>query len=212
MENKITIICGHYGCGKTNLSLNLAINSAKCGEPTVLVDMDVVNPYFRSCEYKELLTENGVEMISPTMSDSTLDLPAISSAVYSVFRDEGKTVIIDLGGDDVGATALGMFKDNIKNYEMIYVINKNRLQSSESAGAIELLREIETATGLKATAIVNNSHMGTQTTKEILIESLLYAKVISDKLGLPLLYSTAPSFCELDGFVTVERYVKFVWE
>ena len=212
MKNKITIICGHYGCGKTNLCLNMAINSSKEGKDVVLVDLDIVNPYFRSCEYKELLQSNNIKLISPSMSDTTLDTPSLSPAVYSAFGDEGKTVFIDLGGDDAGATALAMFREKIDDYQMIYVINKNRMQSSNGQGALELLREIEKASHLNATAVVNNTHLGVETTKEVLLNAVLYAEDFAKKVNLPLLFSTAPSFCEVSGFKTVERYVKFPWE
>ncbi|MFI3206956.1 MAG: ParA family protein [Clostridia bacterium] len=212
MKNNITIICGHYGCGKTNFAINLAIEKAKLGEDVVLVDMDVVNPYFRACEYKDLLEENGISLISPSMSNTTLDTPSISAAVYSVFNNQGKTVIIDLGGDDVGATALGMFREKIEEYEMIYVINKNRIQSSSEEDALVLLREIEFATKLKATSVVNNTHLGVETTEKILLEALPFAQKFAEISGLRLLYSTAPSFCSVDGFKIIERLVKFPWE
>ena len=117
MKSSITVICGHYGCGKTNLVLNLAAEAAQRGRRSVVVDMDVVNPYFRSNEYRDLLEEAGVRLIVPVFghAGTSLDVPSVTGelavAAAEAYRDEtGRTVVIvDAGGDDVGATALARF-------------------------------------------------------------------------------------------------------
>ncbi len=219
-ENRITVICGHYGCGKTNLALNLALEAAESGDPVILVDMDVVNPYFRSSEYGELLEAKGVKLIAPVFAGTTLDTPTLPPDIYSVFEEAAGRVFFDAGGDDAGVTALGALHGQLDKtgYQMLYVVNRYRALSQTPEDALELLREIETASRLKAGGIVNNSHLGMETDLETLLEALPFARKTAELAGLPLLYSTAPDFALApderlpQGFRTVKRYVKFPWE
>ena len=191
--HSLTIICGHYGTGKTNLSLNIAINAAKTGRSVTLVDLDIVNPYFRSSDYLTLLREHGIHLIAPGSAGSTLDVPALPAEIYSVF-DSPDFVIFDIGGDDAGATALGRFSSNITvhGYEMLYVINRYRPMTSHSPDAVELLREIETASRLKATGIINNSHLMTLTNEQTVLDSLEFAKETARALKLPIKMTAVP--------------------
>lgn len=218
-KNKITVVCGHYGCGKTNLSLNLAIELAKTEDKVRLVDMDIVNPYFRSSEYGKILSENKIELIKPVYANTTLDTPVIPPQVYSIFGDKGESVIVDSGGDDVGITALGTIQDRIieNGYEMLYVINMYRALSQTPQESISLLKEIEKVSRLRPTAIVNNSHLGVETTYKSVIDSISFAEKTASLAGLPLLYSTIPDFAVennklLPGMKMIKRHVKFMWE
>ncbi len=216
-KNKITVVCGHYGCGKTNLCLNLAKESAKEGK-TLLIDFDIVNPYFRSSDYEKLLNTCGIELIAPNGAGSTIDIPSLSPKVSKAFLNEGANVIIDVGGDDVGATALGAYANSIDEhgYEMIYVINMYRVSSSTPKDAINILKEIEKVSRLKATAIVNNSHLSTYTTWQTVEDSFSYAKEVEKLSGLPCLYSTVPSFVKPEStdekIKIIDREVTFLWE
>lgn len=218
---KVIIVCGHYGCGKTNLSLNLAIDIAKAGEQVTLIDMDLVNPYFRSSEYGELLQQNGVRLIQPVYANSTLDVPAISPAVSVALSGGGDgTVILDVGGDDVGATALGQFSAAIAQhpYEMYYVVNHYRPLSAGAQETTELLWEIEAASRLKATGVVNNSHLKQETTCEDIRRAFPYGVEIAEKLELPLCFTTVPEELAaemqdtLPGLRPVKVYVHSPWE
>ena len=133
---RFCVITGHYGCGKTNLAVNLALDLAEEHGAVSLVDLDVVNPYFRSSDYTALLESAGVRVIAPTFAGTTLDVPSLSSAVYSVFSGDG-IVLVDAGGDDVGATALGRFARDIGeiDYDMLYVINRYRNLTTTPAEA-----------------------------------------------------------------------------
>lgn len=214
----ITIICGHYGCGKTNLALNLAIEAAGEG-PVTLVDMDVVNPYFRSSDYRGILKESGVRLIAPVFAGTTLDTPTLPPEIQSIFAPGAGQVFIDAGGDDAGATALGGLSAGLirAGYELIYVINRYRVLSQTPEDCAGLLSEIEAASRLKATGIVNNSHLGTETTLEDVQKALPFAQRTAELLGLPLLYSTVPDLAIANGgqprgFRPVKRLVTFAWE
>lgn len=218
MKKQITVICGHYGCGKTNLTLNLALRAAKRGEQVTVADMDIVNPYFRSSEYKGLLAEQGIRLIAPVFAGTTLDTPTLPPDIYSLLESEG-IALIDAGGDDAGVTALGVLSEQLKEigYEMLYVINRYRVLSQTPAEAALLLREIESASRLKATGIVNNSHLGVDTQLSTVLDALPFARETARLTGLPLLYSTVPEFALAgkeapQGFLPVRRHVKFAWE
>ncbi len=191
---RITLVTGHYGCGKTNLSLNLALDFARRGEKCAIVDLDIVNPYFRSSDYDELIESHGIRLIAPRYARSALDVPSLPAEIYSVFDSIDGRVIIDVGGDDAGATALGRYASKFASveYDMIYVINKFRPLTSESGDAAALLSEIETASRLKATCIANNSHLMGGTDADTVLGSVGYAAETSKLLGLPLRFTTAP--------------------
>lgn len=212
-----TLICGHYGCGKTNLSLNIAADIAAQGKKVSLVDLDIVNPYFRSSDYRNVAENAGVRLIAPGYAGSTLDSPALPAEIFSVFDSDGY-VIFDVGGDDVGATALGRFAPKISriDYDMLYVVNKYRPITADSASAAELLGEIEAASRLKATGVINNSHLMHLTTAETIRESLPYAGQTAEELNLPLRFTTAPESVsgelgDVDNLYEVKIYVKTPW-
>lgn len=217
---RITVICGHYGCGKTNLALNLALEAAAAGETVTVVDLDIVNPYFRSSEYGGLLEKNGVRLIAPVFAGTTLDTPTLPPEIYSIFDGGAGRVFLDAGGDDAGVTALGGLHSQLAEagYDMLYVVNRYRVLSQTPEEAAVLLSEIETASRLKATAVVNNSHLGVETKLSDLTAALPFAQKAAELTGLPLLYSTVPDFALRpgealpEGFKAIRRYVKFLWE
>lgn len=216
---RITLVCGHYGSGKTNFSLNLALNAAKRGERITLVDLDIVNPYFRTADYKDELEAAGVNVIAQNLEGTTLDAPALSARMFSIFEESMGRVIIDVGGDDAGATALGRFSRqlNESGYDMLCVINKYRKFISDPEEAVEMLAEIEAACRLKVTGIVNNSHLGAQTTAQDILASVPYAEKTAELASLPLVCTTAPKSVasELEGKIEnlcpVDVLVKLPW-
>ena len=189
-----TIVTGHYGCGKTNLSINLAIDAARAGERVTIVDMDLVNPYFRTSDYRPLLESYGIEVITPVFGATNLDIPSLPASMYSIFEREGR-VIVDVGGDDVGSTVLGRFRTQIRlvDYDMLYVVNRFRKFTVTAAGTVEILREIEGVSGLRATALINNSHLMAETTDRDIQEGLAYAEETGRITGLKVTANTAPA-------------------
>jgi tRNA uridine 5-carbamoylmethylation protein Kti12 len=214
----LTIVCGHYGSGKTNFSINYALDKAKEGKRVILADMDIVNPYFTSSEYSDILTERGVKIISPTFAVTNVDVPSLPASVFSIFGTDDE-VVIDAGGDDVGATVLGRFANKVKEneYKMLYVTNMYRPMTSNADDSVEMLRSIEHTCGLKATAVVNNSHLKHLTNVSTIVDSLAYAKEVARIAGIPLLFSVVPrslmnELPKNEYFYPADVYVGTVWE
>jgi hypothetical protein len=222
---RFTVVTGHYGCGKTNLSINLALDQTERFSEVTLVDLDVVNPYFRSSDYAAQLSARGVRVISPTFAGTTLDVPALPASISSALESEG-AVILDVGGDDAGATALGVFSRTIEaiDYGMLYVVNRYRNLTSSPGEAAEILAEIEAASHLKATGVVNNSHLKQETTPATILDSVGFARETAALLGLPLVCTTVPRWLAdafpstpgvpgyLENAYSVEVCVRAPWE
>ena len=164
MEHKrLTLFAGHYGSGKTNIAVNYALHLAAEGKQVCIGDLDIVNPYFRTKDSAADLAAAGVELISPQFANSNVDLPALPAECYRLVQDFSTYGIMDIGGDDRGAYALGRFVPSIVkegNYRMIYVANCYRPLTRTPEDTLEVMREIEAACGLKFTDIVNNSNLG----------------------------------------------------
>ena len=195
MENKrLTLFEGHYGSGKTNIAVNYAMKLASEGKKVCIADLDIVNPYFRTKDSEKELKENGIDLISPQYANTNVDLPALPAESYRLVQDRSVYGIMDIGGDDRGAYALGRFVDAIKaenDYEMAFVANCYRPLTSTVDGAIEIMREIEGACRLNFTCIVNNSNLGSLTTVDTVTDSYGYISELCEKTGLPLLMHTA---------------------
>ena len=206
---KFTVVTGHYGCGKTNLSINLAIEAAKAGEKVTIVDMDLVNPYFRTSDYRPLLEANGIEVITPVFGATNLDIPSLPASMYSIFDREGR-VIVDVGGDDAGSTVLGRFRPQLANtdYDMLYVINRFRSMTVTAEETVGILREIEGVSGLKATKLVNNSHLMNETTGTEISKGLEYAGKVSELTGLEIVANVVPGWAVENGRVDIREVPK----
>ena len=190
---RILLLSGHYGSGKTNIALNLAFHLKKTHERVTIADVDIVNPYFRTSDSRKALEHAGIRLICSEFAGSNVDLPALPADIYAVTADAGQAAIIDVGGDDRGALALGRLRDGIlaeDNYEMLLVINRFRPLTKTAALTVEVMREIEAAGGIPFTAIVNNSNLGPETTAEDVLNSIDYANEVCELTGLPLKMTT----------------------
>ena len=217
LNKRVTVVCGHYGVGKTNLSMNLAIDCARDGEDVTLIDMDVVNPYFRSADYSALLESEGVRVVGPNFANTNLDTPSLPACVPSVLA-EGERVIVDVGGDDAGATALGVYSSmlNSTDPDVLYVINRYRSQTTTPQEAVEILLEIERTARIRVTGVVNNSHLKQSTTAETVEGSLGFADEVCRLTGLPLRFTTVPRgvalLNKIDNIYPTDALVKAPWE
>ncbi len=179
------------------MAMNLAYDLVHQGQRVTLVDLDVVNPYFRSSDYATALREHGVRLVAPNFVRSNLDVPSLPAEMYATLEPEwpADTVIFDVGGDDAGATALGVFSSEVvrQPYQMLYVINQNRPMTATPAAAAALLGEIEGAARIRATAVVCNTHLQADTTLETVSQSLEYGQETARLANLPLAAVTVPA-------------------
>ena len=203
METKrVTIFVGHYGSGKTNIAVAYAKYLNSTGKSVTIADMDIVNPYFRTKDSKGELAKLGIELISSEFANSNVDLPALPSELYGVMENKNRFAVLDIGGDDRGAYALGRFVPLIKeenDYEVIFVANCYRPLTRRPEEALEVMREIEAAGGIKITAIVNNSNLGELTDKETVTSSEEYARELSRISGLPVKFTSVRAELGLSG-------------
>jgi len=193
-HKRLTLFAGHYGSGKTNLAVNYALLLAKEGKKVCIGDLDIVNPYFRTKDSAKVLEEAGIELISPQFANSNVDLPALPAECYRLVQDFNTYGIMDIGGDDRGAYALGRFVPAIRkenNYRMIYVANCYRPLTRTPEDTLEVMREIEVACGLAFTDIINNSNLGSESTPETVLDSLSYAQQLGALSGLPIFATSA---------------------
>ena len=216
---KITISTGHYGSGKTNFSVNLAVNAAAEGRSVAIADLDIVNPYFRTADFREMFGEKGIKLIAPDFACSNLDIPSIQFDVEQLAVSED-CLIIDVGGDDAGATALGRYSEALSAFsddmDMFYVINQRRYLTHTPDEVIALMYEIEAAAHMKHTAIVNNTNLGRETTAEIIEQSRAFAEETSRRIGLPVVYTVYPEYCtalpDRDDIFPAKVYVRSPWD
>ncbi len=192
-EKRITLFCGHYGSGKTNIAVNAALKLSQNYENIALADLDIVNPYFRTKDSSYELSEKGIRLICSQYANSNVDIPALPQDIYAITDDKALKCVVDIGGDDRGAYVLGRISEKIvseNDYDMLMVINSYRPLTRDAQSTLEVLREIETAAKIKFTGLVNNSNLGEETTEEDVISSLSYAESMSKVTGLPVVATT----------------------
>lgn len=192
-DKRITLFAGHYGSGKTNIAVNYALYLRERYENVSIADLDIVNPYFRTKDSEKFLESKGIHLISSEYANSNVDVPALPGEAYSILDNRELHAVIDVGGDDRGALALGRYAPSILeqgDYEMLFVINKFRPLTRDCASTVAIMNEIETACGMKFTAIINNSNLGEETTPEDVIGSAEYAREVSQATGLPVKMTT----------------------
>ena len=216
---RIIVVTGHYGCGKTNLAVNLAFRLREEGRRVALCDLDIVNPYFRSADFAKPLNDAGIETILPPFANTNLDVPTLTARVSAAVNDDSLCLVLDVGGDDAGAAALGQYSADIARhgYDMIYLVNAYRFLTQTPEEAIENLREVEYASHLKATAIVNSSNLAGETTADTVNATADFAKAAAGLAGLPLFTAAERSIADRiaaapETVFPVERLVKTVWE
>lgn len=214
--SKITVITGHYGCGKTNVAVNIALKLAEEEKKVTVVDLDIVNPYFRTADFGELFDNSGVRLVTPMYANSNLDIPALSFDLAAIVRGDGH-VVIDVGGDPEGAVALGRYGDLLKNrsdVRLYYVVNRYRYLTSTPEEAAELLEEIKAASGLECGGIINNSNLGKLTDGKTVEASIKYAQRVAEAAKAPLIFTCSEKE-NLEGITPafpIEIYVKPLWE
>lgn len=191
---RVTLFSGHYGSGKTNIAVNYAMCIARDGNAVTIADLDIVNPYFRTKDSAEDLAAAGIRLISSAYANSNVDLPALPAELYALTEDKSRYAVLDIGGDDRGALALGRYAPAILeegNYENIFVANFYRPLTTTAEEALAVMREIEVAGGIPFTAIVHNSNLGTETRAEDVCAMQAEAERLSEMAALPILFTAA---------------------
>ena len=201
---RVTLFCGHYGSGKTNLAVNWALRLRALGLPAALADIDVVNPYFRSKDSESALTAAGVRVVALPFANTSVDLPSLPSEVYGLVQRRSEYAVLDVGGDDRGALALGRFAPYIaeeNDYEMFFVVNFFRPLTRTAQAALEVLCEIEAAVPLRFTAIINNSNLGEATSPADIGKTLPEAEKLAALAHIPVAFTAVSD--ALSGRVNV---------
>ncbi len=216
--HRLTLVTGHYGTGKTEFSVNLALALAEAGERAALADLDIVNPYFRSRERRELLEAEGVRLIATPQALADADVPALPAELHALLEDRTVRGVLDIGGDPSGARVLARYRPRIvkEDYRLLYVVNAARPEVRTAERSAEVLRAIETVTGLACTGLVNNTHLCGETTAEDIREGAALAEEVSRLTGIPVACHAAEArFLEalkdLDPF-PMEIRMKKPWE
>lgn len=192
MQHKITVISGHFGSGKTNVAVNLALDAARAGEQVCIADLDIVNPYFRTADNAEFLRTNGVKPLVPQYANTNVEIPTLPETLGEVFYGEGRA-IVDVGGDPEGAAALGCDRDRYEaaGYDMYFVCNFYRPATLCAEDALRLLRETELASGMRFCGIINNSNLGRLTEPSTVEATLAEGEKLAALAGIPVMAVTA---------------------
>ncbi len=213
-DKKIIIISGHYGTGKTNVSVNLALKLKEKYDDISITDLDTVNPYFRTADNAKYLESKGIRTILPKYANSNVDIPSLPESLFSIFDSEGKA-IVDVGGDDDGAAPLGFMRKRIEaaGYEMYCVCNFCRPQTSTPEETAELMCAIERMSGLKFTGLINNTNLSYETTPEIIMDSIPKMAELEKITGLKTIFtsvseSLSPALDVLPDVFYIENITK----
>lgn len=218
--HRLTILTGHYGTGKTELAVNLALALAGEGARAALADLDNVNPYFRSRERRALLAEADIRLIATSQACTDADIPSVPAELLAVLEDRTYRGVLDIGGDPVGARVLARFQPQIvrEDYQLLCVLNANRPEVRTAESAAACLRAIEAATGLACSALVNNTHLCGETTPEDIRRGAALAEAVSRGTGIPILCHMAeerllPALTDLkEPVFPISIHMKKPWE
>jgi hypothetical protein len=188
LNKRIKIFVGGFGSGKTEVAINYSIYCRKSSAKVAIVDLDIVNPYFRTREAKNALNLKGVKVVAPEGKLTYADLPLISPEIKGLIQNPDYHLILDVGGDDVGTIVLGNFRSFIKNldYEMLQVVNPYRPFTQSLPQIKQMAQEIENSSRLKISGIVSNPNLSMQTDENVIQKGHILIKQAAQKLDLPI--------------------------
>jgi len=219
---RVVAIVGNYGSGKTELSVNLSLQMAASGRRVQIADLDIVNPYFRCREARELMEQHGIRVVVPPGAQAWADLPIILPEIRGMLRPaDGTLSVFDVGGDDVGARALASLRTSIRDgeYELWQVINAKRPFTDTVAGCLEMRRAIEDASRWRVTGLLVNSHLIDETTADVVMDGWRLAEAVRAETGLPIRLvaamahlAEAPELAAVDApILRLERHMLPPW-
>jgi cellulose biosynthesis protein BcsQ len=219
-DKRIRIIIGHYGSGKSEFSVNYAMKLAAMGRKVAIADLDIVNMYFRSREKAIEMEKLGIKVIGSKINAPAIEVPSISPEVLTPLQDESYDTILDVGGDQVGARALGRYVEYFKegNYDMFFVLNANRPETQTLEKTLEYMVKIEDVSRAKITGIINNTHLLKGTTAEDVLRGQKLALEVSARTNIDIKYisvleSVVPSLPkDLEGEIfPINMFMREEW-
>lgn len=217
MKKEFHIFAGHFGSGKTELAINFAVKQANLGEKVSIVDFDTVNPYFRTNDAKAILESHKIQVIASEFACSNIDMPTVPAEIMRVFNDESNIVILDVGGDDDGACALGVYREIIKRckYRMYFVANMMRLVTRTADDLEEMYTSIEHASGLQFTDIINNTNLAKETDNTVLLSGQREIEKLAEKRHIDNIHQSGSYDVVKDlenAFIIDKFYMTKPWE
>lgn len=220
-DKRITIFTGHFGSGKTEVAVNYAVKMALSGKKTAIVDMDIVNPFFRTVDARKDLEERGIRVIAPMYANTNVDVPSLPPEINSLFEDRSWNVVLDVGGDDLGARVLGRYNTQIvaEDYVHYFVINTRRPMTRNAEEISAMISEIQGSARLNVDKLVNNANLLGTSSPELLAEASVILKEVSERLSIPvgLVSGMTEVLEDYEGDPGVERlqlekFIKLPWD
>jgi len=220
-DKRIAIFTGHFGSGKTEVAVNYALKTAEMGKKTAIVDLDIVNPFFRTADVRKKLENQGIKVITPVYANTNVDVPSLPAEIGGMFEDRSYNVIIDVGGDDLGARAVARYKEQIvrEDYIHYFVVNIRRPMTRTADEIIKMLSEIQNSAGIKVDMLVNNANLLGASTPELLEEASDVLKAVSERMLIPIGFVSGMENVleEYKGDAGIERLylkknIKLPWE
>lgn len=220
-EKRVTIFTGHFGSGKTEIAINYAVQLTEAGKVTAIADLDIVNPFFRTADAKQLLEGMGIKVVAPLYANTNVDVPSLPAEINTLFEDKRYHVVLDVGGDDMGARVLSRYAGLIarEDYAHYLVINTRRPMTRTPQEIEKMILEIQTVSGLKVNMLVNNANLLGASTPELIEEASGIIGTVSKKLSIPvgLISGMKEVLCKYKGDPDIERFylrkfIKLPWE
>lgn len=220
-ENRLAIFTGHFGSGKTEISVNYALQMAQAGKKTAIVDLDIVNPFFRTTDARKMLEEKGIRVITPIYANTNVDVPSLPAEISVVFEDRSYHAVLDVGGDDLGAKVLSRYRQEIveEDYIHYFVINTHRPMTRTPDEIKKMIDEIQTSSGLKIDKLVNNANLLSESSAEVIDAASDIIETVSKDLSIPfgMISGMREVLHDYKGNPDVERlylekFIKLPWD
>ncbi|HPR64342.1 MAG TPA: hypothetical protein PK014_08995 [Thermoanaerobaculia bacterium] len=193
MLTRVSILVGHFGSGKSEIGINLALKENEIENDVYFVDLDIVKPFFRSRMVRNFLVSTGVSMIIPSGERVYADLPIVMPEIRGVLQNGSSRVVMDVAGDADGCRVLSSFHDVLNNLdlELLMVVNHSRPRTSDIDGNLAMIQSIEATSRLKVTGIIANTHLMDETTPDVVLNGFHITRKFAELAGLPIQWVVA---------------------